>query len=154
MSDHSNVTNNKYYKLKHFKNVKLSFIKYTFVSWLFSCKLKLFVYDNAHFSVYCFNFYNLTDRMIISFFLNFISSSLLWVPEERYCMSWLFYVGPATYNRLGLCTSCVTFSNLFCCLHISYELQTMSNNKYLFSELMKVIWYLHLNLKHFYLFWD
>jgi hypothetical protein len=33
VSDCSNVTNNNYYNLKHFKHFKLSFIKYTCVSW-------------------------------------------------------------------------------------------------------------------------
>lgn len=32
VSDHSNVINSNYYNLKHFKNVKLSFTKYTCVS--------------------------------------------------------------------------------------------------------------------------
>jgi hypothetical protein len=124
-------TNNNY-NLKHFKYVKLSFMKYTCVSWLFSCKLKLFVY-NAHFSVYCSNFYNLTDRMIINFFLNFISSSLLWVPEECYCMSWTFLCWSCNIHQtMGFCASCVIFSSLFCCLPISYELQTMSNKPQIF----------------------
>jgi len=126
VSDHSNITSNNYYNLKHFKNVKLSFIKYTCVSWLFSCKLKLFVHDNAHFSVYCFNFYNLTDND--NFFLNFISSSLLWVPEECYCMSWTFLCSSCNIHQtMGFCASCLTFPSLFCCLPISYELQIMSN---------------------------
>lgn len=51
VSDHSNVSSNNYYNLKHFKNFKLSFIKYICVSWLFSCELKLFVYGNTHFNV-------------------------------------------------------------------------------------------------------
>jgi hypothetical protein len=113
--------------------VKLSFIKYTCVSWLFSCELKLFVYDNAHFIVYCSNIYNLTDRMLINFFLNFIPSSLLWVPEECYCMSWTFLCWSCNIHQtMGFCASCTTFSSLFCCLPISYELQTMSNTPQIF----------------------